>query len=379
MVTDAADAKSASGASMENDVGHHLAYQQRYRRRLLWPHDRLHHADYPSTGRGHALGGRGQIDPVRHRRAPYPGACLSNPKSTAPCSGPRTVGLMSGPQGWWRTVVAADRYLVDLCIDALWAEGPAAVEEQDAGDVTRLLAGYPDRASAARAAAATTALGATAHAEAVTDDGLDQWRAHARPVRAGRFLVIPDWLEGQAATDPAPEAGAQVPLLIDPRRTFGSGSHPTTRLCLAAVDDLVEPGARVLDVGCGSGILGIAAALIGATTVLGVDVDAGSPAATEANAAANRVEDRVAATTDPLRAVVAAADRPFDLVLANLLAPTIDELAEPLVAALAPGGHLVASGLLAESWADAVEPLRGLRTVSVLTEQEWVAVILARA
>ena len=106
----------------------------------------------------------------------------------------------------------------------------------------------------------------------------DKWRAFHRPVRIGRLWVGPPW------ETPPPDALAVV---VDPGRAFGTGSHPTTQLCLGVLQEL-EPGA-LLDVGCGSGVLAIAAALLGFAPVLGVDVEAPSIAATNENARANRV------------------------------------------------------------------------------------------
>ncbi|MBX3284449.1 MAG: 50S ribosomal protein L11 methyltransferase [Actinobacteria bacterium] len=280
---------------------------------------------------------------------------------------------------WVRVVVEVTPADAELAADVLWAFGPAAIEEQAGGSTVRLLAGFVD-ATAARPAAEALArrhLGA-AEVVPVDDDGLDGWRAWARPVAAGPFTITPAWL--------ADEVAAPGRLLVDPGRTFGSGSHPTTRLVLARAARLVRPGDRVLDVGCGSGVLAIGAALLGAAEVHGIDVDPGSPATTAANARANGVADRVTASAAPLADVAA---RPgdegrYDLVLANLLAPVVMDLSADLAAVVGPAGRLVVSGLLADRWEpavravrDAADPPTRLAVESVDEDDGWVAVTLA--
>ena len=184
-------------------------------------------------------------------------------------------------------------------------------------------------------------------------DWLAGWREGIRPVRAGRVLVVPTWLRdehGPGADD--------VLVELDPGVAFGSGHHATTRLCLLALQEHLRPGQRVLDVGCGTGILAIAAALLGAGEVEAVDVDPDAVQATGRNAAANGVE--VAARLDSV-----AGATPADVVLANLLTPTLHALAAPLVAAVRPGGVLVASGVAVERATGVGEALQAAGGVPV--------------
>jgi ribosomal protein L11 methyltransferase len=215
----------------------------------------------------------------------------------------------------------------------------------------------------------------------VLDDGLDGWRDGFAPVATRRWWLVPTW--GDAPTS-VPGDGRPV-LHLDPGRTFGSGSHPTTRLCVDAVADAVESATssraattiRVLDVGAGSGVLAIAGVLAGAAEATAIDIDPASPAVVVANAATNGIGDRIAASEEPLAAVVAAGHR-FEVVAANLLAPVVRDLATDLVAALAPAGTLIVSGLLADRWGDAVGGLvaAGAEVVEVIETDGWVAVVL---
>ncbi len=204
------------------------------------------------------------------------------------------------------------------------------------------------------------------------------WKRYFRPQRIGHALVVkPSW----AAYAPRrPRQGAPETIIeIDPGMAFGTGQHPTTALCLRALEDLTRPGARVLDLGSGSGVLAIAAAKLGAARVLALDIDPLAVKAARRNAAANGV----AAVIDVREGTLADSDvpsQPFDVILANISGLTIERLAPAFARSLAPGGVLVASGFLE----DAVEGLcaalieAGLAVERVEREGVWRA-IQARA
>ncbi|MGN6692898.1 MAG: 50S ribosomal protein L11 methyltransferase [Aquihabitans sp.] len=274
--------------------------------------------------------------------------------------------------GWVRVRIAVDvashPAAGEIAAAVLWSSGAAGVEEQGDGASSVLLGGFEDRASAHEAVTRAIDLGLEATVAPVVDDGLDAWRAWAAAERAGRFWITPPWVDA-----PSLEPDEEV-LWIDPGSTFGSGSHPTTRLVLALLEDLVRPGATVLDVGCGSGVLAIGAARRGATATA-TDIDPASPALVAANAERNRVGAAVHAATEPL-AVLARQGRTYDVVAANLLAPVIVELGTDLVRCVAPGGALVASGLLADRWEAVLPSLAPLAAVQVFEEDGWVAVVL---
>jgi ribosomal protein L11 methyltransferase len=201
------------------------------------------------------------------------------------------------------------------------------------------------------------------------EDWLATWREGLEPVRVGRVLVVPTWL---AATTPQLEG--EVHIELDPGMAFGSGHHATTRLCLGALQDELAPQHRVLDVGCGTGILAIAAALLGAAAIEAVDVDPDAVVATRRNARANGVELDVHLGSAP------DAQGSADLVLANLLTPTLHTLAPALVDCLAPDGLLVASGVASERAAGVATALTaaGAAAVGRRDEDGW-SVLLHRA
>ena len=196
-------------------------------------------------------------------------------------------------------------------------------------------------------------------------DWAARWREGIEPVAAGPFDVVPTWM-----ADDHPEGPGRTRIVLDPGRAFGSGHHDTTMGCLEALAGLQLGDATVLDVGTGTGVLAIAACRRGAARVVGVDVDPDAIEVARANAAANAVDLELAVGS------VGAVPGPFDVVVANVLTHTILELADDLVAATAPGGHLVTSGIGAERAERVVGALRraGLVDVQVRVRGEWAVV-----
>lgn len=148
-----------------------------------------------------------------------------------------------------------------------------------------------------------------------------------------RLWIVPSWHE---SPDPA-----AINLILDPGMAFGTGSHPTTRLCLEWLERSVQPGQDLLDYGCGSGILAIAAAKLGAASVAGVDIDPQAVTAARANAERNEVSARFEDSAAPLAGE-------YDLVVANILSNPLRVLAPAICAHVRPGGRLALSGILAE-------------------------------
>jgi ribosomal protein L11 methyltransferase len=200
-------------------------------------------------------------------------------------------------------------------------------------------------------------------------DWAEAWKAHFPVLRVGRRLVVrPTWLRHRRAPD-------DVVLALDPGMAFGTGLHPTTRLCLAAIEAHADrgalAGARVLDVGCGSGILAIAALKLGAASACGLDTDPIAVEATAANARRNALARRIRVRVGSLPSGEGA----FDLVLANLIAGVLVPLAPVLRDELRAGATLLASGIFLDREPEVRTAFEtaGLEIRTRLAEGDWVA------
>ena len=201
-------------------------------------------------------------------------------------------------------------------------------------------------------------------------DWTDAWKAGYVPQRIGRVVIVPSWLDEPIGPD-------EVALRLDPGMAFGTGLHPTTRGCLTLLQEITPMPPVVLDVGSGSGILALAAMRLGAERAICYDTDSSAVEATLANAAANGLADRVTANLGSLPPKPPA--EPYPLVLANLVAAVLIDLAAQLVAHTAPGGALLASGII-EGRAD--EVLAALTAAGFvldrrLDDREWVSLRLS--
>ena len=264
------------------------------------------------------------------------------------------------------TTLEFDTDAADLWSDALLESGALAVDAADPSAGTpdetplfgepgepdvapwstaRLNALFTDDAAAdAALAQAAAALGRTApacrRAHVEDQDWVRATQAQFGPIAIGdRLVIVPSWCA-------APDAGA-VAITLDPGLAFGTGSHPTTRLCLEWLQDSLERGATVLDYGCGSGVLAIAALKLGAREAVGTDVDSQAIRASCDNARANVVEATFVLPD-------ALAVRAFDVVVANILANPLILLAPALAARVRRGGRLALSGILESQAADVI-------------------------
>lgn len=179
------------------------------------------------------------------------------------------------------------------------------------------------------------------------------------PIRvSGRLWIVPSWHQA-----PDPDA---IILVLDPGMAFGTGSHPTTRLCLEWLERYVTPGLSVLDYGCGSGILAIAAAKLGAGNVLGVDIDLQAVGAATINAERNNVSACFADSAQKIKGQ-------FDMVVANILSNPLRALAPAICSHVRPGGKLALSGILAEQSEELLATYAPYLALSVAdTRDGWV-------
>ena len=217
--------------------------------------------------------------------------------------------------------------------------------------------------------------------ELAETDWAEAWKQHYHLLRIGRRLVVvPAWETYEAAQ-------GEVVIRLEPGMAFGTGLHPTTRLCLEAIEQRLPAGQAVLDVGTGSGILAIAAAKLGAGPVLAIDADPQAVASAQQNIALNGVAGQVQVrhSTVPGGAdlpVCFVLDHPlepldagqFDLIAVNILAPVIVGMAPALAARLTPGGNLIAAGLVDSQESEVVAALsaQGLQVVNRSQEKDWI-------
>ena len=215
------------------------------------------------------------------------------------------------------------------------------------------------------------ALGREIETQTMEDaDWENGWKQYYEPIPVGeRLLVVPEWLDA--------EAEGRTVLRLDPGIAFGTGSHATTRMCLEALEGVAAPGKRVLDLGCGSGILGIAALLLGCESVTGCDIDPKAPEAAARNAALNGIgEDRFSVCAGDLLSDEGMRRRlgtGYDIVLANIVADVIIPLSAFARRFLASGGVFICSGIIDFRRADVEKALRrnGFEILREFREDEW--------
>lgn len=263
---------------------------------------------------------------------------------------------------WLCAILHVDESAVEALSDALLDVGALAVDVQDASAGTaaeRPIFAEPGEAPAsgwqANRVSALFAIDADLHVaipQALNEAGIApasefrvervedaDWvrltQSQFQPLQiTPRLWVVPSW---HAAPDPA-----AVNIVLDPGVAFGTGAHPTTRLCLRWLDEVVTPDADVLDYGCGSGILAIAAMKLGARSARGIDIDPQAVLAAQDNAGRNRVQASFAAAADD------APVEPAQIVVANILANPLTVLAPLLARLTSPGGRIALSGILVE-------------------------------
>lgn len=200
------------------------------------------------------------------------------------------------------------------------------------------------------------------------EDWATAWKQHFHPIRMGRIVIKPSW------EDFEPEAG-DIIVDIDPGMAFGTGNHPTTELCILAMQDYIEGGETVLDMGAGSGILAMAAAKLGARKVVGLDIDSVAVEVACENVKNAGLDDAIEIdrAETPL-----AFDGQADIVVANIIAKVIIEMAPDLAAKVKPGGILIASGIIQDRAAEVRAALEsaGLKFIAQRVEADWVALVL---
>ncbi|MEI7815899.1 MAG: 50S ribosomal protein L11 methyltransferase [Desulfuromonadales bacterium] len=203
------------------------------------------------------------------------------------------------------------------------------------------------------------------------EDWSSSWKVHFKPLRVGKhLLIVPTWEE-------SPQLPGDLVLRIDPGMAFGTGGHETTRLCLELLESIMESNKRIgsslLDLGTGSGILAMAASLLGAGRILALDIDPDAVDVAQENCALNELTAKIECGTTPLEALT----ERFDIILANILAEELVRLAPYLIERLNPGGSLILSGILAEKEVIVRQGFESmdLNYSNTLSDGEWVAML----
>jgi len=209
-------------------------------------------------------------------------------------------------------------------------------------------------------------------------DWLGEWRESYRPLRVGRRLVIkPSWHTWPPADGSLPAFDDDIVIEMDPQMAFGTGNHPTTQSCLEVLEDNIRPGCTVADVGCGSGILSIAAVKLGAARAIAIDNDPIAVQIAQANAADNLVAGQVNVM---LGEGLKATGEQFDIVVANINTPTVVSLSSNLAQHTASGGCVVVSGIPVVRADRVTSTLRqaGLWVTETRVRGSWVCIVAER-
>jgi ribosomal protein L11 methyltransferase len=258
----------------------------------------------------------------------------------------------------------------------LWELGATGLEERDQTTIVReptdgdvvVYAAFQDEAAALHALNEVRAEYEADLSYVPHQNWATEWRRGFSAQRIGqRLLLHPSW-------EPAAGEPGDVVLTIDPENAFGSGDHETTRLVLRLLDARVAGNERVLDVGCGSGILSIAAIRLGAASSIAIDIEDDAVVVTERNAGLNGVASRIDASTTPLNAI----DGVYDLVLANIETRILVHMPDALRARMAPGAALVLSGILRKERDELLDAYASMHLEELIEEGEWCACVLRR-
>ena len=267
-------------------------------------------------------------------------------------------------------VLTVDATELELAADALRQSGARAIEERHVGNAIELWAVLGD-------SAATTAfvdrwrdrwLG---RVELVDLTPSDTWKRYSEPVTVNdKLVIVPAWMSFRE------KERFSFIVSIDPEESFGLGDHPTTRIVADLLCRLMAPESSVLDMGSGSGVLSIVAALLGARRVVGIDRAIGAVAVAQRNAERNSVAE----VTDFRQGSTVPSGEQFDLVAANILAPVLLDLCEPIVGSVEPGGTIILSGLHIDRIEDVINRYvaKGCRLVEDRVLEGWCGVAMTK-
>ena len=204
------------------------------------------------------------------------------------------------------------------------------------------------------------------------EDWAESWKQYYKPIPLGKVTVVPAWMEY------TPKAGEAI-IRMDPGMAYGTGTHETTRLLMRFLQDVLPAGARVLDVGCGSGILSLCASKLGASFCAAYDIDPVAVRVAQENVRADGAENIVCGVSDLLKSVDLSGGR-YDFVVANIVADVIIRLLPDVGDYMTAGGQMIVSGIISPR-ADEVRAAiaaNGFRVVEERQENDWLAILIER-
>lgn len=268
---------------------------------------------------------------------------------------------------------------VEFVSDLLWSLGVVAIEEHwDPNRVVRLQTSLGDDVEVVNQAMNSLPVVLDWSTTTVNETVANTWREFAQPTVIGRRIVIaPVWCAEQEVAEAVaslPDPNQAMVISIEPASTFGMGDHPTTMSSLLMIEKYLKSDDVLIDVGCGSGVLGIGALRMGASRAIGMDINPSCVPVSQENARLNQVSDRWSVTTEP----VAVIGFPANIVVANILAPALIELSGELKRLTRPDGVLIISGVLAEHYEHVAKALEPLHEFDRIEHGGWAAVAFRR-
>ena len=264
---------------------------------------------------------------------------------------------------------------VEFVSDLLWSLGVVAIEEHwDPNGLVRLQTSLGDDLEVVDQAMNSLPIVLDWSTKDVNETVANTWREFAQPTVVGRRIVIaPAWCAEQEVAEVVaslPDPNQAVVIPIEPASTFGMGDHPTTMSSLLMVEKYLKSDDVLIDVGCGSGVLGIGALRLGASQAIGMDINPSCVPVSQENARLNQVSDRWSVTTEPIAVI----GFPANIVVANILAPALIELSGELKRLIRPDGVLIISGVLAEHYGHVAKALEPLHEFDRIEHGGWAAV-----
>lgn len=201
------------------------------------------------------------------------------------------------------------------------------------------------------------------------EDWAEAWKRYFKPEHIGKIVIKPSW------EDYSPKNG-EIIIELDPGMAFGTGTHPTTRICLKLLQEIVSPQTEMLDVGTGSGILALAGAKLGAAKITAMDIDSVAVKVASENIRRNRMEGLIQVYESNL--LDRALDSKYNLVVANIITNAILELVPQLAKVLKPGGIFLASGIIEERFPEVLESLtkQGFVSIKHVLEEGWAGLVV---